>query len=168
MAPKPRGCPPGGWHRREPAGGKLGEPAVRKKSSRASAASKAPPTYERYIYKLLKKVHPKMRISKQAMAIMNSQVNDTYERISGEAFKLSRLTKSQTLSARDISSACRLVLPGELSKHAVAEGSRCLMKYKSFAANRAGRDLGTGDNKDEHKMEKAGVDSPLEKEASID
>mmetsp|Transcript_115855 Transcript_115855/g.182243 ORF Transcript_115855/g.182243 Transcript_115855/m.182243 type:complete len:141 (-) Transcript_115855:102-524(-) len=89
-------------------------------------------TYERYIYKLLKNVHPKMRISKQAMAIMNSCVNDTFERVSQEAIRLSRLSKSQTLSPRDIISACRLVLPGELSKHAVAEGSKTLLLYKQF------------------------------------
>merc|ERR1711865_847383 len=110
---------------------------VQKKKKTFSA--KGPATYERYIYKILKGVHPKMRISKQAMAIMNSQVNDTFERISTEALKLSRLSKGQTLSVRDIQSACRLVLPGELSKHAVAEGNRCLLKYKKIIGDRTGR-----------------------------
>merc|ERR1719267_93404 len=102
------------------ADGKTSEPATQKVKR---SQPKGPPTYERYIYKILKGVHPKMRISKQAMSIMNSQVNDTFERISSEALKLSRLSKGQTLSVKDIQSACRLVLPGELSKHAVAEGN---------------------------------------------
>merc|ERR1740138_1476450 len=79
-----------------------------------------------------------MRISKQAMAIMNSQVNDTFERIASQAFQMARLTKSNALSSRDVTSACRLVLPGELSKHAVAEGNRCLMTYKEVLAKRRG------------------------------
>merc|ERR1712224_634594 len=120
--------------------GKLGEPAPAK--VKKSGGKQPTPTWERYIYKILKNVHPKMRISKQAMAIMNSQVNDTFQRISQEALHLSRIGKSNTtLSARDVTSACRLVLPGELSKHAVAEGTRCLMKYKTICAKKQGREL---------------------------
>merc|ERR1719198_1186487 len=103
-----------------------------------------------------------MRISKQAMAIMNSQVNDTFDRISNEALKLSRISKSATLKARDVTSACRLVLPGELAKHAVAEGSRCLMKYKTLTA-RHGRSSKEGRGEKSEKTEKAGIDSPAEK-----
>merc|ERR1719174_3317736 len=62
-----------------------------------------------------------MRISKQAMAIMNSQVNDTFERIASQAFQMARLTKSNALSSRDVTSACRLILPGQLAKHAIDE-----------------------------------------------
>mmetsp|Transcript_115857 Transcript_115857/g.182247 ORF Transcript_115857/g.182247 Transcript_115857/m.182247 type:complete len:138 (+) Transcript_115857:80-493(+) len=125
MAPKGRG-------RAETEGGaSAGIPQASKKVKRSSGSKIE--TYERYIYKLLRSAHPKMRISKQAMAIMNSCVNDTFERVSQEAVRLSRLSKSQTLSPRDIISACRLVLPGELSKHAVAEGSKTLLVYKQFA-----------------------------------
>merc|ERR1719446_854910 len=85
--------------------------------------------YTSYIYKVLKQVHPKMRISKQAMSIMESCVNDTFERIAQEASRLSRLSKRDTMSSREIQSAVRLVLPGELSKHAVSEGCKAVMKY---------------------------------------
>merc|ERR1719487_238755 len=105
-----------------------------------------------------------MRISKQAMAIMNSQVNDTFDRISNEALKLSRISKSATLKTRDVTSACRLVLPGELAKHAVAEGSRCLMKYKTLTADRSGHPSRVSkDSLSKDKGEKTGVDSPQEK-----
>jgi len=149
------------------AGGKLGEPRVKKNKSAARGSKSAPATYERYIYKILKNVHPKMRISKQAMSIMNSQVNDTFERISTEALKLSRLSKSQTLTTRDVVSACRLVLPGELSKHAVAEGSRCYMKYKTLTNEKLGKTAGSS-SKEKEKTDKTGADSPLEKEASAE
>ncbi|CAM9978240.1 unnamed protein product [Heterosigma akashiwo] len=44
-----------------------------------------------YIYKVLKQVHPDTGISKRGMSIMNSFINDIFERIAGEAGKLSPL-----------------------------------------------------------------------------
>ena len=37
--------------------------------------------------------------------------------------------KSMTMSSRDVQSAVRLVLPGELSKHAVSEGTKAMTKF---------------------------------------
>ncbi|KAL1394924.1 hypothetical protein pipiens_011604, partial [Culex pipiens pipiens] len=42
-------------------------------------------SYAIYIYKVLKQVHPDTGISSKAMSIMNSCVNDVFERISAEA-----------------------------------------------------------------------------------
>ena len=47
-------------------------------------------SYGIYIYKVLKQVHPDTGVSSKAMSIMNSFVNDLFERIANEA---SRLTK---------------------------------------------------------------------------
>merc|ERR1719237_630434 len=90
-------------------------------------------SYESYIFKVLKQVHPKLRISKQAMAIMQSCVVDTFERIASEANRLCRMSKRGTLGTREIQSAVRLVLPGELSKHAISEGTKAVMKYNTKA-----------------------------------
>ena len=38
-------------------------------------------TYGNYIYKVLKQVHPETGISSKAMFILNSFVNDVFERI---------------------------------------------------------------------------------------
>merc|ERR1719498_1252791 len=100
-------------------------PEVRKKTKKRSDK------YASYIFKVLKQVHPKMRISKQAMTIMESCVNDTFERIASEASKLSRSSKRDTMSSREIQSAVRLVFPGELAKHAVSEGCKSVMKYNA-------------------------------------
>eukprot|EP00933_Yihiella_yeosuensis_P002988 TRINITY_DN10525_c6_g2_i2.p2 TRINITY_DN10525_c6_g2~~TRINITY_DN10525_c6_g2_i2.p2 ORF type:complete len:126 (+),score=29.20 TRINITY_DN10525_c6_g2_i2:94-471(+) len=85
--------------------------------------------YGRYILKVLKQIHPKMRISKIAMNVMESCVQDTFERIAGEASKLCRTGKAQTITTREIQSAVRLVIPGELSRHAVQEGCKAVMVY---------------------------------------
>mmetsp|Transcript_14789 Transcript_14789/g.44436 ORF Transcript_14789/g.44436 Transcript_14789/m.44436 type:complete len:120 (+) Transcript_14789:94-453(+) len=90
-----------------------------------------PQSHASYIFKVLKQVHKKMRISKQAMEIMESCVSDTFERIAVEANKLMRTRKADTMTAREIQSAVRLVFPGELSKHAVSEGCTAVMKFQA-------------------------------------
>ncbi|GFG32494.1 hypothetical protein Cfor_11059, partial [Coptotermes formosanus] len=42
-------------------------------------------SYAIYIYKVLKQVHPDTGISSKAMSIMNSFVNDIFERIAAES-----------------------------------------------------------------------------------
>jgi histone H2B len=56
------------------------------------------------------------------MAIMNSFTNDVFERIASEASKPARHKKKHTLSAREIQSAVKLLLPGESAKHDIIEG----------------------------------------------
>lgn len=88
-------------------------------------------TYSTYIYKVLKQVHPDTGISSRGMSIMNSFINDIFERIAGEAARLARYNKKQTLSSREIQTAVRLLLPGELAKHAVSEGTKAVTKFSS-------------------------------------
>ncbi len=88
-------------------------------------------TYSLYIYKVLRQVHPDTGISSKAMSIMNSFVNDIFERIAGEASRLAHYNKRSTISSREIQTAVRLLLPGELAKHAVSEGTKAVTKYTS-------------------------------------
>ncbi|KZP19443.1 histone-fold-containing protein, partial [Athelia psychrophila] len=81
-------------------------------------------TYSSYIYKVLKQVHPDTGISNKAMAILNSFVNDIFERIATEASKLASYSKKSTISSREIQTSVRLILPGELAKHAISEGTK--------------------------------------------
>ncbi|OWK61607.1 Histone H2B 1/2/3/4/6 [Lonchura striata] len=75
-------------------------------------------SYSIYVYKVLKQVHPDTGISSKAMGIMNSFVNDIFERIAGEASRLAHYNKRSTITSREIQMAVRLLLPGELAKHA--------------------------------------------------
>lgn len=65
------------------------------------------------------------------MGIMNSFVNDTFDRLANESVRLARYNKKSTLTSREIQTAVRLLLPGELSKHAVSEGTKSVTKYTS-------------------------------------
>ena len=116
-----------------------------KKGEKKAAATKKPATgegkkkrrksrkesYSIYIYKVLKQVHPDTGISSKAMSIMNSFVNDIFERIASESSRLAQYNKKHTISSREIQTAVRLHLPGELSKHAVSEGTKAVTKYTS-------------------------------------
>ncbi|XP_063615816.1 histone H2B-like [Penaeus indicus] len=66
-------------------------------------------SYSIYIYKVLKQVHP-----------------DT-----AEASRLAHYNKRSTITSREIQTAVRLLLPGELAKHAVSEGTKAVTKYTS-------------------------------------
>ncbi|XP_059811062.1 histone H2B-like [Hypanus sabinus] len=88
-------------------------------------------TYAIYIYKVMKQVHPDTGISSKAMSIMNSFVNDIFERIAGEASRLAHYNKRSTISSWEIQTAVRRLLLGELAKHAVSEGTKAVTKYTS-------------------------------------
>jgi len=88
-------------------------------------------SYSTHIFKVLKQVHPDTGISKKGMSIMNSFINDIFERIASEAGKLATYNKKATLSSREIQTGVRLMLPGELAKHAVSEGTKAVTKFSS-------------------------------------
>uniref|UniRef100_A0A914Z5W3 Histone H2B n=1 Tax=Panagrolaimus superbus TaxID=310955 RepID=A0A914Z5W3_9BILA len=122
MAPK--GRPAKGGEKKtasQKAARPVGDKKIRKKARKES--------YATYIYRVLKQVHPDTGISSKAMSIMNSFVNDVFERIAAEAARLNQYNKKQTMSSREIQTAIRLILPGELSKHAVSEGTKAVTKY---------------------------------------
>ena len=88
-------------------------------------------TYKIYLFKVLKQVHPDIGISSKAMGIMNSFINDIFEKLAQESSRLARYNKKPTITSREIQTALRLVLPGELAKHAVSEGTKAVTKFTS-------------------------------------
>ncbi|CRG96109.1 histone H2B, putative [Plasmodium gallinaceum] len=113
------------------------KPVKAKKSSTAAPDAKKKrkksryDSYGLYIFKVLKQVHPDTGISRRSMNIMNSFLVDTFEKIATEASRLCKYTRRDTLSSREIQTAIRLVLPGELAKHAVSEGTKAVTKFTS-------------------------------------
>ncbi len=107
--------------------------AVKKaaKTGKKNNRRKRKESYAIYIYKVLKQVHPDTGISSKAMGIMNSFVSDIFERIASESSRLAHYNKKSTITSREIQTAIRLLLPGELAKHAVSEGTKAVTKYTS-------------------------------------
>ena len=122
MAPQPKTPSKGAKKAVKPVKGAKGEGKRRRKPKQ---------TYSIYIYKVLKQVHPDTGISSKAMSIMNSFVNDIFERIANESSRLTNLNGRSTISSREIQTGVRLLLPGELAKHAVSEGTKAVTKYTS-------------------------------------
>ncbi|KAG5350013.1 histone H2B [Termitomyces sp. Mn162] len=152
MAPKPAstaGKAPASTASKAPAKSTEGSKAAKKTASKPSAAGDGEKkkrkkvrkeTYSSYIYKVLKQVHPDTGISNKAMAILNSFVNDIFERIATEASssfrptELASYSKKSTISSREIQTSVRLILPGELAKHAISEGTKSVTKFSSAGA----------------------------------
>ncbi|CAK1587708.1 unnamed protein product [Parnassius mnemosyne] len=101
------------------------------KSDKKKKKHKRKESYAIYIYKVLKQVHPDTGISSKAMSIMNSFVNDIFERIAAEAPRLAHYNKRSTITSREVQTSVRLLLPGQLAKHAVSEGTKAVTKYTS-------------------------------------
>ena len=85
-------------------------------------------TWSVYVSRSLKQVKSGMGMSGRTMKIMNSFVNDLFDRIATEAGALCRVNKKATLGSREVQTAVRLVLPAELAKHAMAEGTKAVAK----------------------------------------
>merc|ERR1712205_235503 len=117
------------------------------KGGAKKSSKKKVETYKIYIYKVLRQVHPDTGISSKAMSIMNSFINDIFEKIASEASKLARYSKEPTVTSREIQTAVRLILPGELAKHAVSEGTKAVTKFTSNRRTEMGRRLLSGRGK---------------------
>lgn len=54
-----------------------------------------------------------------------------FERTATEASELAKYNKKSTIGSREIQTAVRFILPGQLAKHAVSEGTKAVTKYQS-------------------------------------
>ncbi|VDP72697.1 unnamed protein product [Echinostoma caproni] len=88
-------------------------------------------SYAIHIYKVLRQVHPYTVVTSKAMSIMNSFVNDIFERIASVSSRFARYDKRSTITSRQIQTVVRLLLPGELAKRAVSEVTKAVIKYIS-------------------------------------
>ena len=108
------------------------------KSAKAASAKRhhrRSESFNIYIYKVLQQCQQnKMGMSKKAMAVMNSFIYDLFERIATEAGRVCQYNKRRTLDARAVRCAARLVLPGELSKHAEDEANNAILRF--FQSNK--------------------------------
>lgn len=91
-------------------------------------------SFDTYIYKVLKETYPELGISHKSMVVLDSLCLDLFERICTEASSIARYTKKQTLSSKDVQCAVRLVLRGELSKHAMSMGIKSVNNFVSSSS----------------------------------
>lgn len=85
--------------------------------------------YTRYIYQVLKIVHPDIGISGRAMTIINSLINELFKRVAAKASVVARYGKKTTLTSWEIHIATQLLLPAKMAKHASFGGTKAVMNY---------------------------------------
>lgn len=111
----------------------------KKKRKRRKVGESGGEGYKRYLFRVLKQVHPDLAISSKAMTIISNLMADMFERLAEDAARLSDYNKKSTMTAREIQGAVKLVVPGELGKHAVAEGTKAVTSYMSYGGGGRGR-----------------------------
>lgn len=99
--------------------------AIKKKSRKSESG------FGSYIHKVCKQVHPDLQVSRKAMAAVASLLDSAMASLTKNGVLVAAASKKGTLSARHIQSATKLVIPGEMARHAVSEGSKAVAKFTS-------------------------------------
>ena len=81
-----------------------------KRKCRKKKKKKMRETFNCYIYRVLKKVHPDLGISIKAIGIVDYFENDIFDNLVGEAMELSAHSKKNTITAREIQTSRKLML----------------------------------------------------------
>jgi histone H3/H4 len=103
--------------------------------------------FDTYIHRVQKQVHPDQRISGESVKLINDIVNYLALHISHKAVMLTKPLDyeakgrktplgKKTISSRDVQAAVRLVIPGELAKHAMSQGAKAVTRYASNASKK--------------------------------
>lgn len=87
--------------------------------------------WDLYIHRALRQVYKRGTLSKAAVRVLSSFVEDMFNKIQSEAVFVARINKVKTLTAREIQTSARLLLPPELAKHAMSEGTKAVAKYNN-------------------------------------
>jgi len=87
-------------------------------------------TFDLYIRRVLRQVHPDTGVTNDVIQQLNSVLTTLGKKLSARAGELAKSRGAQTVTARDVQTAVRSLLPGELSKHAVSEGVKAVTKFK--------------------------------------
>lgn len=85
--------------------------------------------FSSYVFRVLKQVHPQLNMTNKAMKVMDDFMQDTFHRLADEAAGLVKVANRSTLTSVEFQTATRLILPGELSKHAVIEATKALANF---------------------------------------
>nr|XP_004412276.2 PREDICTED: late histone H2B.L4-like [Odobenus rosmarus divergens] len=88
-----------------------------------------PNSFAAYFPRVLKQVHEGLSLSQKTVSILDSFVKDMFECIADKASRLARSIKCSTITTREIQTAVRLLLPGEIGKHAESEATKAIIRY---------------------------------------
>lgn len=84
-----------------------------------------------YIHRVLKQVHPDSGINTSAIEMIDRFCIDILLMVCARVQRLIQLDDRQTVSSREVQTAVKSLLPGELAKHAISEGTKSVTKFSS-------------------------------------
>merc|ERR1711976_898186 len=97
--------------------------------------------FSTYIFRVCKEVCPDSGISKKAMKTLNHIVADKFEQIMNEARSLNLNNKKGTITSKEVETACRLLIRGDLGTNAVHAGRKAISKYSDSAKQSAANEV---------------------------
>ncbi|GBN29861.1 hypothetical protein AVEN_225082-1 [Araneus ventricosus] len=83
-------------------------------------------SFKPYILRMKKIVSPDMKLSSIALEDLDNLISNVYEIYCSELQLLSSHTKKKTLTAKDVESATKLCIPGNMKNKAMDFGRRCV------------------------------------------
>lgn len=90
--------------------------------------------YKKPMKKVLKLIHPNLKLSDDAANSLNDLLEDIFKRVAKEAQELLNKTKKKTISGHEIEAAIKLMFPKELGEYAVSEGRNAVRRFETAMA----------------------------------
>ncbi|XP_027463418.1 late histone H2B.2.1-like [Zalophus californianus] len=88
-----------------------------------------PDSFATYFLRVLKQVHQGLSPLQEAVSVMDSFIKDIFEHIADEASHLAHSTKCSTITTRDIQTAVRPLLPGEIASTLCPRLSKAVIRF---------------------------------------
>jgi len=110
--------------RSPPAKRKLVYPPLRVRRTRNQKVD-----FKNALYRVLRTIDAKGTISSKAMDIMNDMMMDLMERLARETASIAERNGKATLTVRDVQTATRILLPGQLGLHAFYEAHKAVHRF---------------------------------------
>ena len=95
----------------------------------AAKKKRGTPNYCSYIHKVLKKVHPELSIQQKAIVATNALVESLIDRVTQQSAHIAIAAKKNTMQARHVQAATKMLMPEMLSAHAVSEGTKAVTLF---------------------------------------
>lgn len=96
-------------------------------------------SFKVYIVRLLKIVHPGVRLTKSAAEAMDSILRVISDRIVDKSLVLTANDDKKTISDREVVTAVKIVFPEDFANSAVNFSAECLARYEKSEADREGQ-----------------------------
>ncbi|XP_045393848.1 late histone H2B.L4-like [Lemur catta] len=96
---------------------------------RGRRSSRRGGSFATYFARIVRQFPGRLRLSQEAVSVMDSFVHDMLERIGEEAGRLARYTEHATITTREIQTAVRLMMPGHLGRNAVTAGIKAVLRH---------------------------------------